>query len=121
MAKAPDELYRARFLVEQLKISDKYLRRLMTDLSKAGFIRSIQGRDGGYVFAKSIANIHLSEIVDAVEGMDKYLGCVLGFEECSDDNPCVMHSAWLPMREKLLETFSNKTLADLDFEHVNKY
>jgi len=93
----------------------------MTDLSKAGFIKSIQGREGGYIFAKSISSIHLSEIIDAVEGMDKYMGCVLGFDECSDENPCVMHSAWQPVREKLSEMFKNKTLADLDFNNVNKF
>jgi len=121
MARSPEELYPARILVEKLKISDKYLRRLMTDLSKAGFIQSIKGRDGGYVFKKKITDIHLSEIIDAVEGMEKYMGCVLGFDECSDGNPCVMHSAWQPVREKLLHIFNNKTLAELDFDNINKY
>jgi DNA-binding IscR family transcriptional regulator len=53
--------------------------------------------------------------------MDKYLGCVLGFDECSDENPCVMHSAWQPVREKLSEIFYKKTLAELDFDNVNKF
>jgi Rrf2 family protein len=57
MARYPDKLYAARHLVEKLKISDKYLRRLMTDLSKAGFIRSRQGREGGCFFAKKISSI----------------------------------------------------------------
>ncbi len=121
MAKAPEKRYSARFLVEKLKISDKYLRRLMTDLSKAGFVLSIQGREGGYMFAKSISLIYLSEIVDAVEGMDKYMCCILGFDECSDSNPCVMHNSWLPMREELLNTFKNKTLSSLNFDNINKF
>jgi len=93
----------------------------MTDLSKAGFIKSIQGREGGYVFAKDISEIHLSQIVDAVEGMDKYMGCVLGFDECSDDNPCVMHETWMPMREKLTKIFNDKTLADFSYSKINKF
>ena len=121
MARSPGERYPAGFLVEKLKISDKYLRRLMTDLSRAGFIRSIQGRDGGYVFSKKISEIHLSEIIDAVDSMEKYMGCVLGFGECSDENPCVMHSAWVPVRQKLVDTFRHKTLSDLDFEKINKF
>ena len=121
MAKAPEDLYSARFLVEKLKISDRYLRRLMTDLSKAGFISSKQGREGGYAFAKSISLIHLSEVVEAVEGLDKYMGCILGFDECSDSNPCVMHNMWLPMREELLNTFKNKTLSSLKFDNIRKF
>ena len=50
MAKDSSHLYSAKYLIEKLNISDKYLRRLMTDLCKAGFIKSIQGRDGGYIF-----------------------------------------------------------------------
>lgn len=121
MARSPEELYPAGFLVKKLNISDKYLRRLMTDLSKAGFIRSIKGREGGYIFAKKISEIHLSEIIDAVEGMEKYMGCVLGFGECSDENPCVMHSTWVPVRQQLIDTFRHKRLSDLNFEKINKY
>ena len=121
MAKEPKLLYSAKYLVSQLNISDKYLRRLMTDLSKAGFIRSIQGREGGYRFSKKIEQIFLSDIIDAVEGMNKYLGCVLGFEKCSNENPCVMHSTWKGVREEFIKVFQTKSLADLNFEDINKY
>ena len=121
MAREPEKLYTARHLIDRLKISDKYLRRLMTDLSKAGFIKSIKGREGGYIFAKNISEIHLSQIIDAVEGMEKYMGCVLGFDKCSDDNPCVMHESWLPVREKLMDILNNKTLADFNYSRINKF
>lgn len=121
MAKEPELLYSAKYLVESLKISDKYLRRLMTDLSKAGFIRSTQGREGGYSFAKNINQIYLSEIIDSVEGMEKYMDCVLGFEKCSDENPCVMHATWINVREEFVKTFQNKTLADFNYKYNYKY
>ncbi len=120
MAQKPDVLYSAGLLVEKLQISDKYLRRLMTQLSKAGFIKSLQGRDGGYLFAKDIKSISLADIVNAVEGMAKYSGCVLGFEHCSDANPCVMHAAWVPVREKFAQVFYHTTLAELNFENIYK-
>lgn len=121
MAKDKDRLYSAKYLVDELKISDKYLRRLMTDLTKSGFIKSIKGRDGGYVFIKRPEDIYLSDIIDAVEGMQKYLGCALGFHKCSDENPCVMHSTWVPIREEFQRVFSTKTIIDLDIHLVNKY
>ena len=71
MAKEPENLYSAKHLIEKLKVSDKYLRKLMTDMSKSGFIKSSQGRDGGYTFAKDIQNIFLYDIIDSVEGMEK--------------------------------------------------
>ena len=121
MAKEPKALYSAKSLVESLHISDKYLRKLMTILSKAGFIKSIQGRVGGYSFNKDIKKIYLSDIINTVEGMDKYKQCVLGFDNCSDDNPCVMHSTWVEVRTTFVKAVENKSLADLDFKNINKY
>ena len=121
MAKEPELKYSAKYLVETLKISDKYLRRLMTDLSKAGFIKSTQGRDGGYSFAKKLSEIVLADIIDSVEGMEKYKACVLGFHQCSDENPCVMHSTWIKVRHEFINTFQNKTLADFNYNDIRKY
>lgn len=42
MVKDSTQLYSAKKLIDELKISDKYLRRLMTSLTKAGFIESVQ-------------------------------------------------------------------------------
>jgi len=120
MAQKQEAMYSASHLIEKLQISDKYLRRLMTQLAKAGFIKSIQGRDGGYLFAKDISAITLADIVNAVEGMSKYTGCVLGFSHCSDTNPCVMHSAWVPVREEFAKVFYHTTLAELNFENIHK-
>jgi len=121
MAKEPTLLYTAKKLVEELRISDKYLRRLMTDLSKAGFIVSTQGRDGGYQFAKNIDEIYLYDIVDAIEGMEKLNDCVLGFEICSCENPCAMHDTWLNVRNELNRIFRKTKLSDMDFEEITRY
>ena len=118
MAKNETELVSAKYLIDKLKISDKYLRRIMTNLSKAGLISSTQGRDGGYSFAKKSDEIFISQIIDAVEDYEKYMGCILGFSECSDNNPCAMHTTWVKTREKLAITLNKTSLYML--EHNTK-
>lgn len=121
MAHAPNQLYTAKQLVEELKISDKYLRRLMTDLSKVGFIRSIQGRDGGYTFIKSPDDIKLYDIIDSVEDLDELNGCVLGFENCSCINPCAMHHLWRDVRADINKVFRETRLSDIDLHKILKH
>lgn len=121
MGKDVQRLYSAKQLVEALKISDKYLRRLMTDLAKSGIVSSIQGRDGGYVIAQKPEDIKLANIIEAIEGMDKYTGCLLGFENCSDEKPCALHSSLGPIREEFFRVFTQKSLNDLDYEQIGKY
>lgn len=121
MGKDVQRMYSAKQLVEALKISDKYLRRLMTDLTKSGIILSIQGRDGGYIIAKKPEEVKLADIIEAIEGMDKYTGCLLGFENCSDDNPCALHSSLGAIRQEFFNVFNNKSLNDMNYNEVNKY
>jgi len=121
MARDPERKYSAKYMVEQLKISDKYLRKILTSLSKSGLIISTQGRDGGYAFHKKIQEIFLSDIINATEGMEKYLGCVLGFSDCSDDNPCAFHQKWVKVREGIISSFEETTLADLSLEGNIKF
>ena len=120
MAKNENDLFTAKYLIDKLKMSDKYLRSLMTKLTKAGLIKSIQGKNGGYLFAKRADEIFISNIIDAVDDYGKYLGCILGFDSCSDENPCSMHKVWVETREELLKTFDETTLSDLKQNNIYK-
>jgi Rrf2 family protein len=120
MAKDKDKVYSAKILVENLKISDKYLRSLMTNLSKQGFIKSLQGREGGYVFAKELKDIYFLDIIQAIEGTKKFFGCIMGFESCDCQNPCILHNSLVKLREDFVLTISKKSLADIDFNNLMK-
>jgi Rrf2 family protein len=121
MAKQPEALYTASQLVRELAVSDKYLRRIMTNLSKSGFIQSVQGRDGGYVFLKHTDEITLFDVIDSVEGMDQLNSCVLGFTQCSCTNPCAMHDTWSDIRSNLNLVFRETRLSNLNFDKIVKY
>jgi len=115
------QVFSAKYLIESLNVPDKYLRRLMTDLSKSGFIKSLKGRDGGYIFAKNANRIYLSQVIDAVEGMDKYEACILGFGDCNDDNPCSLHEKYSPIKEQLIQFLSNTTISELKSDGILKF
>lgn len=113
MARGGEELYSAAMLTQELNISDKYLKRILTTLSTSGIIRSVQGRYGGYCLNRPPNKITLFQISQSVEKIEKYFGCVLGFEECSDANPCALHTRWAPMRESLVLFLNTTTIADI--------
>ena len=121
MAKAPDTLYSASHLIEKLNVSDKYLRRLMTDLCKSGFIQSIQGREGGYRFIRDTREIFIYDVINSVENLDKLSRCVLGLDKCSCENPCAMHDTWLKVRSQIDKVYRETRLSDLDFNNTYRY
>lgn len=114
MATDPSKKYSAAELIQTLKISDKYLRRIMTDLAKAGFIESISGRTGGYIFKKNVGDIRLGEIIFSIEDRNNFSGCLLGLENCGDDHPCKLHSSWKKISEEIFNLLNETTLVSLD-------
>jgi Rrf2 family transcriptional regulator, iron-sulfur cluster assembly transcription factor len=113
MATRNQDLYPAEYLYDQLKIPRQYLRRLLTDLTKKGFIASTRGRNGGFVFARDLSTINFSQVIDAMEGPEAMNTCLLGFAACIADHPCAMHDLWMEARVKMVETLTNTSLADL--------
>lgn len=113
MALNNETKFSAQNLFEELYIPKRYLMRLLTDLSKSSFIKATRGRNGGYVFARSLDTVYFSEIIDSVEGLLSFESCVLGNTYCPVDKPCAMHQIWEKPKQAFLETIKTKTLADL--------
>ena len=105
--------YSAKKLNEELAIPWPYLRQLLTSLSKSGFIYSVQGRNGGFLLKKPAEEIFLAEIIDAVEGLNVFGTCIMGFQKCPFNHTCAMHEVWTDTRESILNVLKNTTLAQL--------
>lgn len=110
LGKHSDERYSARALNELFDIPWQYLRRLLTTLSKEGFIDSIQGRNGGFSLAKDPAEISIENIVEATEGMSVFNTCIMGFRECPFDVKCAMHETWEETRASIIKVLRTTTL-----------
>lgn len=106
-------VFSADLLHRELKIPKKYLQRLLTDLSKSRLLRSVRGRKGGFILARSTEQITLAEIIDAVEGFNAGERCFFGFERCVLDRPCAMHEVWTRTQNSLVLALSTTRLSDL--------
>jgi Rrf2 family protein len=113
MAVHENEVQSAHTLHKELKIPRQYLRQLLTSLTKNGFIKSISGRAGGFVFNKSIDKIYILDIIKTLEGTDFLDKCILGFEKCPFDDHCALHDTWSTHRNRITEVLRNTSLADL--------
>lgn len=114
LAKNNQDRFSVNALHQQLQIPYKYLSRLMHTLANAGLVEVAHGKQGGYQVVRDLSTIYLYQIVGVVEGLDDYQRCVLGFPECSNDNPCTLHRIWLERQESIREMIYNTTLADLN-------
>jgi Rrf2 family transcriptional regulator, iron-sulfur cluster assembly transcription factor len=111
MAAHEDGNMSAAFLFEKLAIPYSYLRRILTGLSKNGFIRSIRGRSGGFALGKAKEEIFLADIIEATDGLESLNKCILGFTSCPFNFECSMHPVWETTRNRILKVLKETSLA----------
>jgi len=115
MAEDEDKIYSASFLHKKLDIPEKYLMRLLTNLSKHGYIESARGRTGGFRFKMKPGEIYLSTVIDTLEGLEKYQNCFLGIVDCHKQyaNKCAMHDAWQDAWQSIYNVLTTTTISGL--------
>ena len=113
MAADEGKLYTAEDIHENLQIPLRYLRKLLTTLSKSGLMTSMQGKDGGYLLAKKASEISLFDVVHVTENQQTEGMCFFGFKDCAFDIRCTMHDKWELVRENMNQVLRTTSLADL--------
>ncbi|NPA58419.1 MAG: Rrf2 family transcriptional regulator [Aquificae bacterium] len=111
------EEFRDRFIsihrvAKDLGLSFYFLSKNFQKLVKAGLLQSHRGPHGGVKLLKKPSEIKLIDIVAVIDGMDFFKTCILGFEECSDTNPCTIHHLWADKRAEIYRMFESTTLED---------
>lgn len=98
---------------EELNISFHFLTKILQKLTQRNIMRSFKGPKGGVALARSAHSITLMDIIMAIEEPDFFHRCLLGLEQCLDDNPCPVHDEWKVIRKEIQSIFENTTLARL--------
>jgi len=104
----------ASYLHEKLGIPFSYLRQVLSELSKKGFIDSNRGRGGGFIISRDISTIYMADIIEGTEGLDSLNRCVMGFSKCPFNYGCSIHPVWVEMRTNILNVLKKTSLADLN-------
>lgn len=102
---------RVATIAADLGISPSFLSKVVFMLVKAGIIDSVRGVSGGVCLTKPPSDIHIIEIVIAIEGKDFFDECLLRLPQCSDATPCTFHDEWKEERKRMTAMFTQATLA----------
>jgi Rrf2 family iron-sulfur cluster assembly transcriptional regulator len=70
-----------------------YLEQIFRKLRIAGIVKSIRGRNGGYLYAKDPANISIKEVMHAVDEVIDATKCN-GTSACHNGKKCSTHDLW---------------------------
>lgn len=95
-------------------ISPKYLENIITILSRAGYVKSVRGPQGGYRLAKNPEEYTVGMILRLTEGSLAPVACIEDeHNECPRCETCVTLDVWEELQEAIDGVVDGITLADL--------
>ena len=100
-------------IAKREKISPKYLEHIMVTLSRAGLVKGVRGKKGGFVLAKPISKISVGDIVRASGEKIDLLDCFKKPSVCDRYKGCISKNIWFEIQnviEKILNSTSLKRL-----------
>lgn len=97
-------------ICEGTDLPGQFIAKIMRDLAKANLLTSAKGRGGGFALARAPGSICLYDIIEVIDGVQQYNGCVLGLSACDDRQPCPQHDQVKPVRRQILNYLKTTTL-----------
>jgi Rrf2 family transcriptional regulator, iron-sulfur cluster assembly transcription factor len=119
-AQESGSLVSAEDISKALKIPKEFISKILQSLRESGLISSSKGKSGGFSLAKPASRIKLIDVVAAIDGLDMFDSCVLGFPECSPTHPCPVHNTWGALRTQTYDMLTSETLDKLKAKTLHK-
>ncbi len=115
-----DSVFRISEVSKSNNIPEKFLRKIVAQLSYGGLVQSQRGIGGGIKLGKPASSITPLHIIEAVEGKLALNKCLIDKAFCSDDRWCTVHTIWCEAQMKLKEILSSKSIEQLYKENEER-
>lgn len=99
-------------IADRQKISLSYLEQLFGKLRRHHLVASVRGPGGGYCLAKPMEQVSVADIIRAVDETLDATQCG-GKGNCQDQNPCMTHTLWTSLNERMYEYLNSVHLSEL--------
>ncbi len=103
-----------RDIAERQHISEKYLESIIVSLSKAGYVRALRGKGGGYALAWAPEEYTVGSILQLTEGSLAPVACLEDeINQCRYAAHCRTLPLWEGLDQVIHDYLEKYTLADL--------
>jgi|TARA_B110000967_G_scaffold205033_1_gene248706 Rrf2 family iron-sulfur cluster assembly transcriptional regulator len=93
-------------------IEISYLEQIFRKLRIAGIVKSIRGRNGGYLYAKDPSIVSIKEVMNAVDEVMDATSCN-GLSNCHHGKKCNTHNLWHELNQVVDNYLSKITINKL--------
>ena len=98
---------------QRTAIPNAYLVQVLNSLKKAGFVKSTRGPNGGHQLAVDPDTIHLSSIMEVLDGTNNLVNCLNDDNFCVHSPACAQKEIWRTVEEAIHGVLFSITVSDL--------
>ncbi|MEA4893607.1 MAG: RrF2 family transcriptional regulator [Peptococcaceae bacterium] len=110
----PEQYVTIKSISERQEISGKYLEQIISVLSRAGYVKSSRGSQGGYKLARPAGEYTVGMILRLIEGSLVPVACMEDEpNRCPRSGKCATLDVWKQLDEAINGVIDHITLADL--------
>jgi Rrf2 family protein len=96
-----------------------FIAKILQDLRKRNLIQSAKGPNGGFYIDAASRKHTLADVVKAVDGDRVFTQCGLGLKNCSEINPCPLHTEFKLIRSQMQSLLHSAKIGEFN-EQLNK-
>ena len=103
-----------RELAEENDVPQRFLEQIMLELKRVGWVKSVAGRDGGFLLAMAPEQITMGQVIRHFDGILSPVWCVstTHYEPCSQEWKCRFRRVLLEIRNFIALRMDSMTLLD---------
>jgi Rrf2 family protein len=105
-------------IAKEIGAPQNYLGKLLNTLAGVGLLESQKGFGGGFRLARKSGDISLYDIIEPIDKVSRWSGCLLGKGSCTPNSPCAVHDRWKRVREEYMHFLKETTVEDLAHNKV---
>lgn len=100
-------------IAKRQEISEKYLEQIVTQLNRAGLVKSVRGAQGGYSLSRASEEITVGDVLRVVEGPFTLVDCTDDDNICNRSSCCPTSYVWKKMKTAIEDVVDSISLSDL--------
>src|ERR1700722_4887928 len=103
-------------IADDAGVPRKFLEQILLGLKKRGIVRSVRGRQGGYMLGRPAQDITFADIIRETDGPLALSPCVSSTayhkcDDCADEETCAIRKVLLAARDATAAVLESRTLA----------
>ena len=103
-------------IADEAGVPRKFLEQILLGLKKRGIVRSVRGRQGGYLLGRAPQDISFADVIREIDGPLALSPCgsVTAYhrcEDCVDEATCAIRKVLLAARDATAEILESRSIA----------